>query len=137
MQAFLTNATVTKERRAWAQQPVIVKGLDDRNVGRSGSIVNGGRNERESIVNVYDIGSLSSDKRSHLPVDGVIPHRILRQNNRGNGGDLLVSRRVQQHRVAMLRQQPSLPFEDGVFPSTLLVIVMNEQQLHGGSKPTH
>ena len=75
-----TDVSITEQGARGTEHAEIVQRLYDRNRGFIGRIINGGRNDRESIVDVNDVRPFALHQGKQLAVGLLIPDGIAKQD---------------------------------------------------------
>src|ERR1700728_4327300 len=128
--ALLAHVSIAEESARGTEEAVIVQGLYDGNSFPVGRVVDSGRDERESIVDVNDVGFFPAHQVAKLLMDLLIEDGIAEQDQGIHAGHLIVAGLVQNHVMAMRAQQIGLLGEDLILPSWQLVLIVHGENLH-------
>src|ERR1700684_600310 len=115
--ALLAYMSIAEESARGTEETVIVQGLYDWNSFPVGRVVDSGRNYRESIMDVNDVGLFPAHQGAKLLMGFVVENGVPEQNQGVHAGHLIVAGLVQNHVMATGAQQIRLLGEDLIFTS--------------------
>jgi hypothetical protein len=126
-ETLLTQVAVPEQNRAWADQSVIVQGLDDRHAPAPRRIVASRRDQREGIVEVRYLASGRAERVDQFTMCRAIPYRRLEQPDLPHPIDTAVVDPILVQVVAPGSEQCRLGANDFVLTAGLLIVVVNQE----------
>ena len=90
--------------------------------------VSGRRDQRKGVVEVHDAGSQLSHQSTELAVHRAVPERGDRQWTALHVGYAVVMHGIGGNLMAVRAQEGGLRGKHGVFPTCLLVVLVNQQE---------
>jgi hypothetical protein len=133
LDTVLANFPVAKKQSAWAHEPVILQGLDNRDSLVAAGAVNGGRNHNKRVVDVNQVRRFSREELSEFlsrirgPDNALYQHRALQSRELFH---LVIAALVGSHMVARALQIFPFLLENDVFAACLLIRIVNQENLH-------
>jgi hypothetical protein len=128
--AVFTYVPIAEKRGRRTERPVIVQGLDYRDIFVIGRVVRSRRNHRESVVDVHDVWPFLIHQGPEFPVDLLVPDSFAEHDQGMCVSHLIVAGLVQEYPVAVGPQQVSFLGKNLIFASGFLVRVVHCQNFH-------
>ena len=129
-QAVLADPALAQQLGLGAHEAVIVQRLDHGDAAPPGRLVGGGRDQRERVVAMHDVGPLAGDQAVEVGEGVAVADRAGEQFGRAHRGDLVVVTPVAHDLVAVRLQERALVLEDPVLAAGPLIGVVAQQDLH-------
>jgi hypothetical protein len=127
----LTYMAIAKEGAGGTEHAEIVQGLYHWNSCLIGSIVDGGRDEGERVVDVNDVRPFQLHQGEKLAVHMRVPDGIAKQDEWVLALNLVVAGVKKNDLMAMRAQQIGFLGKDLILATGGLIRVVNRENLHG------
>ena len=129
--ALLADMSIAEESARGTEHAEIVQGLYHWNCCLIGRIVDGGRDDRESVVDVNDVRPFLLHQGQELAMHMRVPDGIAKQDQRVLSLHLVVAGVKRNDLMAMRAQQIGFLGKDLILATGGLIRVVNRENLHG------